>query len=134
VRKGQRYGTIILDLERHRPIAMLADRDAESLANWLREHPTIRIIAHDRAGTYAEAATKGAPDAVQVADRFHILRNLSETLLVVFEQHAKQLCRLPTGSPAGAVPPSALEHVTPAVTDELIRTIPPPTPSLPLIG
>jgi transposase len=128
-RKGQRYGTIILDLERHRPIAMIADRDAESLAKWLRDHPTIRIIARDRAGTYAEAATKGAPDAVQVADRFHLLRNLSETLLVVFEQHAKQLCRLPASSPATAVPPTVIEQSAPLVTDQLLHTIPPSIPS-----
>jgi transposase len=128
-RKGQRYGTIIVDLQRHRPVAMLADRDAESLASWLREHPTIRIIARDRASTYAEAATKGAPDAVQVADRFHLLRNLSETLLVVCEQHAKQLCRLGAPSAAGAVPPSAVEQVAPALTDEVVRTLPPVTSS-----
>ena len=108
---------------------MLADRDAESLTSWLREHPTIRIIARDRAGAYAETATKGAPGAVQVADRFHLLRNLSETLLVVCEQHAKQLCRLNAPSPAAAAPPSAVEQVAPAVTDVLVRTIPPPTPS-----
>jgi transposase len=128
-RKGQRYGTIILDLECHRPVAMLADRDAESLASWLREHPTIGIIARDRAGTYAEAATKGAPDAVQVADRFHLLRNLSETLLAVFEQHAKHLCRLPIPSPARTVPSTVIEQSARPLTNELVQTIPPPTPS-----
>jgi len=60
-KKGQRYGTIIVDLERQCPIALLEDRDAETLAAWLKQHPTIRIIARDRAGIYAEGATKGAP-------------------------------------------------------------------------
>lgn len=71
-RKGQRYGTIIVDLERQCPIALLEDRDAETLAAFLKQHPTIRIIARDRAGIYAEGATKGAPQAIQVADRFHL--------------------------------------------------------------
>jgi transposase len=89
--KGHRYGTIIVDRARQQPIAMLDDRDATHLAAWLTEHPTIRIIARDRAGVYAEAATSGAPQAIQVADRFHLLKNLADTLLAVFEQHAKDL-------------------------------------------
>jgi transposase len=72
-KKGQRYGTIICDLEHQRPIALLEDRDAETLATWLQQHPSIRIIARDRAGVYAEGASKGAPQALQVADRFHLL-------------------------------------------------------------
>src|SRR5215211_5889498 len=79
-KKGQRYGTIITDLQQQCPIALLEDRDAETLAAWLKQHPTIRIVARDRAGTYAEGATKGAPQATQVADRFHLLRNLADTL------------------------------------------------------
>jgi transposase len=128
-KKGQRYGTIIVDLERQCPIALLEDRDAETLAAWLKQHPTIRIIARDRAGIYAEGATKGAPQALQVADRFHLLGNLADALLPVFEQHAK-LLRQTTGSAAsGALPPDALERQAATVTQEVVRLLPPPTPS-----
>jgi len=127
-KKGQRYGTIIMDLERQCPIALLEDRDAETLAAWLQQHPTIRIVARDRAGIYAEGATNGAPHAIQVADRFHLLGNLADTLLPVFEQHAK-LLREATGSTAsGNLPPAVVERGAPAVTEE-VRILPPPTPS-----
>ena len=74
-RKGQRYGTMLCDLERGRVIDLLADRSAESTAAWLRGHPGIEIVSRDRASLYAEAATKAVPHAIQVADRWHLLRN-----------------------------------------------------------
>ncbi len=67
MRKGQTYGTILVDLERHRPVDLLPDRSAESLAQWLQAHPGITVISRDRANDYAEGATRGAPDAIQVA-------------------------------------------------------------------
>jgi transposase len=86
-RKGQRYGTILCDLEQGKVIDLLADRSAESTAAWLREHPGIEIVSRDRASLYAEAADTAAPHAVQVADRWHLLRNLGDALVGVLATH-----------------------------------------------
>ena len=79
-RKGRQYGTILVDLEQHRPIALLADRKAQTLVDWLREHPGIEVLSRDRSKTYKSAMSEGAPEAIQVADRSHLVENLSETL------------------------------------------------------
>ena len=91
LRKGHTYGTILVDLERRQPIALLPDRTAAPVAQWLREHPGVEIIARDRASAYAEGARQGAPQATQVADRFHLFQNLRETLDQVFLTHEKVL-------------------------------------------
>jgi len=80
LRKGLTYGTILVDLERRQPIARLPDRTAAPVAQWRREHPGVEIIARDRASAYAEGARQGAPQATQVADRFHLFQHLRETL------------------------------------------------------
>lgn len=79
-RKDHRYGTILLDLKRHRVVALLPDRSADSLARWLKAHPGVEILSRDRAGVYADGARQGVPKAVQVADRFHLLQNAVEAL------------------------------------------------------
>jgi transposase len=79
-RRGHRYGTIIVDLERHEVIDLIEDREAGSVSAWLKRHPEIQIVARDRGGVYAEAAAKGAPQAVQVADRWHLLKNATEAV------------------------------------------------------
>lgn len=89
-RKGQRYGTILVDLEKHCPIDLLKDREAETLRAWLAAHPGVEIISRDRANAYAEAARKGAPDAVQIADRFHLLKNLAEAFENFLKRHHKE--------------------------------------------
>jgi transposase len=90
-RKRQRYGTIVVDLERRRPVTLLHDREADTLASWLREHAGITVIARDRMKAYIDGARAGAPQATQVADRFHLLQNLAEALDQVFSAHGPAL-------------------------------------------
>jgi transposase len=89
-KKGQTYGTILVDLELRRPIELLPDRSEETLEVWLRTHPEIEILSRDRGGEYAAAGRRGAPQAQQVADRFHLLVNLRESLKKLLER--KQAC------------------------------------------
>src|SRR5882724_1411659 len=79
-RKGTTFGTVIVDLEHRQVVELLADRSAATTADWLKRHPEIDVISRDRAGLYADAAREGAPQARQVADRFHLLKNLRETI------------------------------------------------------
>lgn len=79
-RRGVRFGTILVDLEKRKPIDLLPDRESETLALWLKQHPEIEIISRDRGGTYIEGSNKGAPQARQVADRWHLLKNATEVL------------------------------------------------------
>jgi transposase len=79
-KKGDRYGTLLVDLQAHCPVEVLPDREADTVVRWLRAHRGVKIISRDRAGGYAEAAPRGAPRARQVADRYHVLVNLRDAI------------------------------------------------------
>jgi transposase len=120
-RKGHRYGSIVVDLERGCPIDVLEDRKADTVAAWFKAHPEVAIVARDRADAYASGISHGAPHAIQVADRFHLFDNLADTLEEVFQAYSRELdaihearsrqaITLPDGSvavPVPAAPPAA---------------------------
>lgn len=87
MRKGQTYGTILVDLEQGTVVDLLPDRTAEGLEAWLKAHPGIEIISRDRAEAYALGASNGAPDAIQVADRWHLLKNLTDAIYKILQKH-----------------------------------------------
>lgn len=92
-RKGRRYGTILVDQERRCPIDLLPDREASSVAQWLKTHPGVQIVTRDRAEAYRNGITAGAPEALQVADRFHLLANLTQALQESLTPHRKHFRR-----------------------------------------
>jgi transposase len=79
-KRGKRYGTVIIGLETHRLLDLLPDREAESVKQWLAAHPEIEIVSRDRGGAYADGAAQGAPQAQQIADRWHLCKNLGDAV------------------------------------------------------
>ncbi len=98
-KRGHRYGTILVDLERSHVVDLLPDRQAGTLAEWLRQHPGIEVIARDRAGAYANGARQGAPEAVQVADRWHMLRNFGDAMRALCDRHSAAARRAAKDAP-----------------------------------
>jgi hypothetical protein len=113
-KRGKRYGTVIIDLETHRLIDILADREAESVTQWLLAHPEIEIVSRDRAGAYAEGAAQGAPQSLQIADKWHLCENLGDAVEAYL---SRKKIQMPS-------PPS------PTVTTEQVVAVcsPPPPP------
>jgi transposase len=90
-KRRRRYGTLICDLETGKPLELLPDRTVQTVSTWLQEHPEIKIISRDRWSEYATAAQKGAPQARQVADRWHLLHNLTESVSTLFPRIRAEL-------------------------------------------
>jgi len=103
--KGQRYGTIICDLERRRTIDLLSDREGGTVATWLATHPDVEIVCRDRGSGYREGAAKGAPQALQISDRWHPLENATAAFVEGVKRHMGDLRRAISG---GDVDPDAL--------------------------
>jgi transposase len=109
-RKGHTYGTLVVDLHRRCPIDLLEDRTSEAVAAWLQAHPEVTVVARDRAEAYATGVTQGAPNAVQVADRWHLLKNLREAVEAELGQRST-LPWCPQTTPADAMSPSTLPNL-----------------------
>lgn len=90
-RTAHHYGTIVVDLDTGPPIARLDDRSADQVAAWLQAHPEVRVVRRDRGQVYGEGATRGAPQAVQVADRWHLVKNLGEARIQVLQKHQRAM-------------------------------------------
>jgi transposase len=120
LKKGERYGTILVDLERRHPIDVLPDREAATVIAWLKAHPQIKIVSRDRASAYAQAVKKGAPHAQQVAARWHLLANLRETILALLK---RKRTSLPTEPVEQADPFSEEPQADPSQELEALVTV-----------
>ena len=117
-KRGQRYGSIICDLERRRVVDLLPDREPATVEAWLAHHPEITIISRDRGGGYGRAATRAAPQAVQVADRWHLMENASAAFLEAVRRSMRPV-RIALGTTS--IDPALLTHAERLQHDAYLR-------------
>ena len=113
-RRRHHYGTILCDLEQGKVIDLLPDRSEKSAEQWIRRHPGTEVVSRDRASLYAEAATKAVPQAIQVADRWHLLHNLSEAFVSALEPFHRLLLEVARSVAKRPEPPPPTLMVIPA--------------------
>jgi transposase len=102
---------VVVDLERNKPIALLADRSQQTVTQWLKRYPTITVVARDRSKEFAAAITEALPEAKQVADRWHVAKNLTEHLDKVVSARWKHLTRVVGNPEPSEAVPASLQHV-----------------------
>jgi transposase len=134
--KGQRYGTIVVDLETNDVIDLLPDRDAATVRTWLEAHPGIELVSRDRSSAYSQAASEAASQAQQVADRWHLLKNVREAIERVFERHLPvitEALKPADPDPTTRADASSRDQPEPAPSTEPVRqeSLPAPTPASP---
>ena len=134
--KGQRYGTIVVDLEKGDVVDLLPDRDAATVKAWLEAHPGVELVSRDRWSAYAQAAAEATPDAHQVADRWHLLKNVREAVERLLERHLPVITNAlkPADPDPGKMTDGSLrDEPGPATTTEPTRqeTLSAPTPASP---
>ena len=120
-RKGQRYGTIVVDLERSDVIDLLPDRNAETVKKWLNDHPGVELVSRDRWSAYAQATAEAAPQAQQVVDRWHLLKNLREAIERLFERQSAVVGAALKGAESATDPrtkPAVVQAVDGSVSNE----------------
>jgi transposase len=128
-RRGHRYGTILVNLADHRVVDLLPDRSAASVAAWLAEHPTIGVVCRDRSDLYADGIRRGAPTAVQVVDRFHLVHNLRQVLEAFLTDRRPALQAAAVGTALALTPPPGLVPVTPRYQGRRRGAKPTPPPA-----
>lgn len=121
-RRGHKFGTILVDLERNEVIELLPELNKDKLVEWLRTHPELEVISRDRAGMFAQAAQLGAPQAIQVADRFHLAQNLREACENLIREHYEAVLR--ALSPNDPQEPAVLPSSQPVEPPPLVRERP----------